>query len=132
MGKGRERNGTNEKRVRKGREADGWGRQPRNREGGTGTKVRHYGSLYDSRLSLVDTETQMEAYFEPSEKVLTEYPNKIHMLLQMRNFIFSCGVSFFFLISMRENHTFVKLADFFTSCHVDCHLFTKPAPRMQV
>lgn len=60
--------------------------------------------------------------------MLTEYPhNKIHMLLQMRNFIFSCGLSLFF-ISMRENHTFVKLADFFfASCHVDCHLFTKNA-----
>lgn len=35
------------------------------RGGGSGMKVGHYGSLYDSSLSLLDRETQMELYFEP-------------------------------------------------------------------
>lgn len=34
-------------------------------EGGTGTTVGHYGSVYDSSLFLMDTDTQMELYFEP-------------------------------------------------------------------
>lgn len=37
----------------------------RDREGGTRTTVEHYGSVHDSSLSLMDTDTQMELSIEP-------------------------------------------------------------------
>lgn len=104
MGKGRERNGMNGKRARKGREADGWRRQQR-RARGTGTKVGHYGSVYDSSLSLMDTEAQMQLHSGPEGEGVNWIFTQNHAKHSLRNveFIFSV-VRYYLYQSDRKSH----------------------------